>query len=167
MPDLIYLTGFMGAGKTSVGRSLARRLRRPFVDLDSEVERAAGRPIRELFQRGERSFRRLESAALRRAAARKAAVVALGGGTLLRRSNRLLVRKTGLLVSLSCSEAALWSRLRPDDGKRPLLGAGAGRRERLRRLLARRRGLYRDADRVVSTTRRTPAQAAAQIGGLL
>ncbi|MDD5628660.1 MAG: shikimate kinase [Elusimicrobia bacterium] len=157
----------MGTGKTSVGRELARRLRLGFLDLDSEVERAARRSIPELFRRGAGRFRRLESAALRRAAARKALVVALGGGTLLRRANRLLVRGTGTLVSLSCSEAAVWSRLRRDEGGRPLLGREPGRRARLRRLLAARRGLYQDADHVVSTTRRNPAQAAARIAALL
>ena len=112
----IYLTGFMGAGKTAVGRALARRLR---------------------------------------------------GGTLLRRSNRALVRRTGVLVSLSCSEAELWSRLRRGGGARPLLGPEPGRRGRMRRLLAARRDLYRDADATVSTSGRTPRQAAARIAALL
>lgn len=163
----IYLTGFMGAGKTAVGRTLARRLERPFLDLDAEVERAAGRSIPELFRRGAAAFRRLESAALRRAVRRRGQVVALGGGTLLRRSNRLLVRRTGVLVSLGCSEAALWSRLRQDRGARPRLGPEPGRRARMRRLLAGRRGLYRDADLVVSTSERTPRQTASRIASLL
>lgn len=163
----IYLTGFMGAGKTTVGRALARRLRRPFIDLDAEVERASGRTVPRLFARGEAFFRRLESKALRRAASREKAVVALGGGTLLRRSNRLLVRRTGVLVSLACRETVLWARLSRDRGERPLLGPAPGRRARLRRLLADRKGLYRDADLVVSTSGRTPRRTASRIASLL
>ncbi|MDE2490398.1 MAG: hypothetical protein KGM24_06090, partial [Elusimicrobia bacterium] len=74
----------MGTGKSAVGRALARRLRRPFSDLDAEVERAARAPVAEIFaRRGETHFRRLERAALSRAARRRGAVVALGGGALL------------------------------------------------------------------------------------
>lgn len=163
----IYLSGFMGAGKTCVGRLLARRLRRPFIDLDREVARSSGRSIPELFRGGEAAFRRLESAALRRAAARRSVVVALGGGTLLRASNRALARRTGVLVSLSCSEAVLWSRLRRDEGVRPLLGPEPGRRARMRRLLAGRRSLYRDADVVVSSSGSTPRLTASRIASML
>jgi shikimate kinase len=159
----IYLTGFMGTGKTSVGRELARRLRRPFMDLDADIEGHEGRTIAELFSRGHAAFRRSESQALRRAARRRRLVVALGGGALRAPSNRRLVADSGILVCLTCAENRLWSRLRADATQRPLLGTGPRRRKRLRRLLARRRSLYRQADISVSTTRRTPAQAAVLI----
>jgi len=161
--SIIYLTGFMGTGKTSVGRELARRLRRPFVDLDTHIESRSGRTIAELFSRGPAVFRRSESQALRRTSRRPGLVVALGGGALLAPANRRLAADSGVLVCLTCAEDRLWLRLRADATLRPLLGSGPRRRKRLRRLLARRRSLYRQADLSVSTTRRTPAQAAALI----
>lgn len=153
----------MGTGKTSIGRKLARRLRRPFVDLDSDIEGSAGRTIADLFSRGEAAFRRAESQSLRRASRRHGLVVALGGGALLSSQNRRLVFDSGVVVCLTCAEDRLWRRLRADDVPRPLLGAGARRRVRLRRLLARRRDHYRQANISVSTTHRTPAQAASLI----
>jgi len=157
----VYLTGFMGAGKTTVGRRLARLLKRRFLDLDAEVERAAGRSIAAIFGRGEAAFRRLESAALRRAARRRGLVVALGGGALVDPASRKLAADTGLIVALTCAEAKLRQRLRRDRGLRPLLVRDP--RQGLRRLLARRRGLYRRADLQVSTTRRPPGPAATLI----
>jgi shikimate kinase len=159
----IYLTGFMGSGKTSVGRGLARLLGRRFVDLDAEVERSSRRSAAELFSKGERVFRGAESAALRRLRARDGLVVALGGGALLSAANRRLVSKSGILTALTCSEPELWRRLRFDPTARPLLGRGPAERQRLRRLLTRRLGLYREADITVSATRRSPAQVAALI----
>lgn len=154
----IYLTGFMAAGKTTVGRRLARQLGRRFVDLDALIERRSGRSVAGLFERGEAAFRKLETAALRRAAASTRLVVALGAGTLLKPANRSLA--AGTLVWLTASEARLWQRLRRSRGERPLLGAARGRRRRLRRLLRLRRRGYAAAALRVSTTRRPPALAA-------
>ncbi len=158
----VYLTGFMGSGKTSVGRQLAKLLKRPFKDLDEEVERTANRSVAELFTRGEGAFRKAESAALARLCAQDGLVVALGGGALLSAKNRRLVSKSGVLAALTCSESELWRRLRLEPQKRPLLGPRPDR-ARLRRLLARRLGLYGKADISISATRRTPVQAAALI----
>jgi shikimate kinase len=159
----VYLTGFMGTGKSAVGAALARRLRRPFLDLDAEIERAAGRSVAELFaRRGEPAFRRLERRALRTAAARSGLVVALGGGALLDRRSLALVEKTGVLVKLSCARRELVRRLRPSRAARPLL-AGGPLDARVRGLLAARRGAHGDARWTVSTTRRSTAAAAALI----
>ena len=84
----IYLTGFMGCGKTTVGRLLARRLGAPFVDLDDEVERRAGMTVREIFERqGEPAFRQMEAEALRGTLALPDVVVAMGGGTMAFEAN--------------------------------------------------------------------------------
>lgn len=155
----VYLTGFMGTGKSVVGRELARLLRRPFVDLDAAIERAAGDSVAALFaRRGEAAFRALEKRALRRAVKRRGAVIALGGGTLLDPRQRALIRD-GFLVSLSCSRSELARRLRPQRRSRPLLAGGA-LDERIARLLASRREAYRDAHCRVSTTARSPKAAA-------
>ncbi len=158
----MYLTGFMGTGKSTVGPALARRLKRPFVDLDAAVEKAAGRSVAELFAReGEAGFRRRERAALARASRRAGAVVALGGGTLLDARNRELVAR-GVLVRLTCARAKLARRLRPTRASRPKLAGGA-LGARLRELARLRRGACGAPDLTVSTTRRSPAQAAALI----
>lgn len=159
MRRTIYLTGFMGTGKSAVGRELARLLRRPFVDLDAAIERGAGATVAEVFaRRGEKAFRRLEGRALRAAARRRGAVVALGGGALLDRSNRAII-KEGWLVCLTCARAELVRRLRPQRASRPLLAGGA-LGPRVGQLQRRRRGAYAGADANVSTTRRTPRAAA-------
>jgi shikimate kinase len=156
----VYLTGFMGSGKSAVGRALARRLRRPFIDLDAAVESASGLRVAEIFaRRGESAFRRLEGAALARAAGRRA-VVALGGGALLNPRNRELVGRTGVLVRLTCARRELARRLRRERAQRPLL-AGGSLEVRIAKLLSERRAAYSGADFTVSTTSRTVAAAAA------
>lgn len=159
MRPTIYLTGFMGAGKSAVGKELARLLRRPFIDLDLSIENAAGSSVASLFaRRGEKAFRELERKALRRAAKRPGVVVALGGGALLDPRNRAVVKK-GLLVNLSCSRAELVRRLRPGRSARPLLAGGA-LETRVGKLLIERRDAYAGADFIVSTTRNSPIAAA-------
>jgi shikimate kinase len=98
----IYLTGFMGAGKTTVGTLLAARLGLPFADLDAEIERRAGTTVREIFARGgEALFRRLEYEALAEQAARPGVVLAAGGGTVTATASRDLMAATGLVVWLN------------------------------------------------------------------
>lgn len=159
MRPTIYLTGFMGTGKSVVGKELARLLRRPFVDLDLSIERAAGSSVASLFaRRGEAAFRKLERKALLRAARRPGVVVALGGGTLLDPRHRAVVKK-GYLVALSCSRAELVRRLGPARASRPLL-AGGSLSARVGKLLAERRAAYTGADWKVSTTANSPKAAA-------
>jgi shikimate kinase len=159
MRPTIYLTGFMGTGKSVVGRELARLLRRPFVDLDLSIESAAGSSVASLFaRRGEAAFRKLERKALLRAAKRQGVVVALGGGTLLDPRHRAVVAK-GLLVNLSCSRAELVRRLGPARASRPLL-AGGSLSARIGKLLSERRDAYGGADFNVSTTVNSPKAAA-------
>jgi shikimate kinase len=101
---LIYLLGFMGSGKTTVGALLARELAWPFIDLDATLEAGQGRSIREIFeQSGEPFFRELEHAALTEASRSTPAVIALGGGTFIQRPNLEFIRETGgVTVWLDC-----------------------------------------------------------------
>ncbi len=134
----IYLVGFMGAGKTSVGQRLAEILQWHFVDLDREIERRDGRPIREIFSaEGEPYFRRLESEELLRASGCRRTVVALGGGAFVDERNRELVAKTGTSVWLDAPMETLYPRC-AEDPLRPL----ASSREEMERLLERRRPFY-------------------------
>lgn len=97
----VFLTGFMGSGKTTVGRLLSERLDVPFVDLDREIERRAGLTVREIFDRGgEPLFRRLEQEALATAVALPGGVIATGGGTVTVETNRELLERSGVSVWL-------------------------------------------------------------------
>lgn len=108
----IFLTGFMGAGKSTVGRLLARELELRFVDLDDAVEAAAGRTVKEIFaDPGEAEFRRLEHEVLRRVCDRPGVVVATGGGTVTVPANRELLRTAGCTVWLHPAFATLVGRI--------------------------------------------------------
>jgi shikimate kinase len=108
----IYLTGFMGAGKSAVGRRLAERLGVPFMDLDEEVERRAGLRVREIFERhGEAEFRRLEQETLRASGEMEDVVVATGGGTVTFEANARWIRENGLSVWLNPSFATIVGRI--------------------------------------------------------
>lgn len=118
----IYLVGFMGAGKTAVGRRLARRLGRELVDLDDEIAERAGMTIPEIFaHRGEAGFRRLESEQLERTAARSGLVVATGGGAFSSPANRGLIERTGgVSVFLDVPWSALVDRVDDAADGRPM-----------------------------------------------
>ena len=108
----IYLTGFMGSGKSTVGRLLAARLGVAFVDLDEEIERQAGLRVREIFaEHGEPVFRRLEREALEATARLPEAVIATGGGTVTFEANARWIREHGFTVWLNPAFATLAARV--------------------------------------------------------
>ncbi len=108
----IYLTGFMGSGKTTVGRLLAAKLGAPFVDLDMEIERRAGMTVREIFERlGEPAFRQMEAEALRGTSTLSDVVVATGGGTMTFEGNARLIGSSGLSVWLNPPFATIAARI--------------------------------------------------------
>lgn len=137
----IFLYGPPGVGKSTLGRLLAERLARPFIDLDAEIEAAAGQSVAKLMEtRGEPFFRDLESAQLRAAIDRAPSVIALGGGALLRPENRALAETHGIVVLLWADEPALRARLESAETTRPLLSGDIS--AKLSDLLARRRAHY-------------------------
>jgi len=140
--DRIYLVGFMGSGKSSVGQILARELGMRFIDLDREIERQRGLTIAEIFEQGgEEDFRRLEAAALRLVGTQRGIVVATGGGTLTRWENREFIQRTGVSVWLDAPLDVMMDRCRGGE-RRPLLSTP----ERMAALLEERMGGYRSAD---------------------
>ena len=158
----VVLVGFMGSGKSSVGRELARRFRAQFVDVDERIESAAGCRIRDLFGReGEPAFRAREKAALREALSVKGCVVATGGGAFADEENRVLLRSYAPVVYLEAAVETLLERLAGDLG-RPLL-RGGDREEVVRELLSRREPGYRTADVTVRTDGRTVEDVAGQV----
>jgi shikimate kinase len=153
----------MGVGKTTVGRLLAARLERDFVDTDDEVERTAGRSIVECFQSGDEAlFRDLEARAVRDAvAARPPRVVALGGGALLREDTRELLLADALLVFLHVPWAELLPYVPHMMETRPLLQGRSV--EDIHALYCRRLDVYRQAHLTVTVSRTDPEAALATV----
>lgn len=154
----VYLTGFMGAGKTAVGGMVAEILGCPLLDLDQEIEKRAGRSVREIFELdGESHFRDLEHACLKETARLDEAVVATGGGTMTYERNREVVRGLGTSVWLHPSFATILRRI--DEGgrrARPLFRDP----EEAKRLYEERLPAYRLADLEISIA---PEETAAQV----
>lgn len=139
----IVLTGFMGTGKTVVGRRLAAHLGRELLDTDALIERAAGRTVREIFAAdGEARFRELERQAVREACAAGDVVVSTGGGTLLDERNVDALRDGGLLVCLTASPRVIARRVRGSVADRPLLNGHPSLTGRIRELLDARQPMY-------------------------
>ena len=165
LPQRVVLTGFMGAGKSTVGRLLAQQLGWRFIDVDREIEERAGMPVEEIFARlGEFVFRRMETAAIAHTLGERFAVIALGGGAPEVLANRLLLEQTPrtAVVLLDAPLGTLLGRCDDQAGEdhapvRPVLSNRVAAEERFRY----RTPLYRRVARhVVSTDGRTPTQTA-------
>ena len=163
----IFLIGMMGAGKSTVGARLARRLERPFVDVDRELEHRLGVDIPTVFDlEGEAGFRRRESQLIEELSAREGLVLATGGGAVLMPCNRDVLALRGLVVYLRATPADLWQRLRRDK-HRPLLKS-EDPRQRVFDLVEERDPLYLEiADYVASTGRQPVDHAVESIIGWL
>lgn len=151
IPSRLYLCGFMGSGKSTVGPMLATRLNYHFADTDADIERREGATIAAIFgTQGEARFRTLETEALQSLSGQKSLVVALGGGILMNPDHLALVRKSGFLIYLRTALPVIKNRLR-GVSDRPLLKSGD-----LESLLAARKPGFEQADFVIDTDDRTP-----------
>ena len=161
-PDgCLILVGMMGAGKTTVGRLLARRLKRVFYDSDEEIERRCGVRIPVIFDiEGEAGFRVRESQVVAELCALDKAVLATGGGVVLSDENRRRIAAHGTVVYLHARPPHLWQRVR-HDRNRPLL-ATADPQKRLEELYAERDPLYREVADVVIDTGKQSVQTLAK-----
>ncbi len=162
-PRAVFLVGFMGAGKSRVGRALARRLGWRFVDLDRRVEARAGRSIARMFREsGEAAFRQAETEELERLLGKlkdsSGTVVALGGGVPAQAQNRRLLRGAQT-VFLDVPAGTLWLRCRGNRGQRPLVEDEAG----FLRLYDSRRPHYAAAGMRVEAANRGAKELAAEI----
>ena len=157
MKTNIVLTGFMGSGKSTVGRLVADVLQRDFVDSDNLIVERAGKSIAQIFaEEGEEGFRMLESSVCQHLATKDDLVIATGGGALLDEANRCALKKGGLLICLLASPAAIRQRLARESG-RPLFD---GEWETLYR---ERLPTYQGIAHRIDTDDRTPPEVAQKV----
>lgn len=164
----VALLGLRGAGKTSVGRRLARRLKMPFVELDTRVSAQAGMAIGEVFSLyGEDYYRRVELAALTAVLAEPGPrVIATGGGLVTAPETFALLQRHATTIWLKARSTDYWNRVARQGDKRPMTDHPQAR-EALRDLVARRDPLYRQADHAVDTSDLTVADTVDRVVQLL
>lgn len=152
----VILIGFMGCGKTTIGRKLSYRLMKTFLDTDNEIEKRQGKKVAEIFaEHGEPYFRQLETEYLHYLIEKDdSQVIATGGGLSVQRKNKNLLKQLGIVVFLRVTEDTIFSRLEKDT-TRPLL-QGDNPREKVRELMAVRIPLYEKiADVIIDTDGRS------------
>ena len=158
----IALCGFMGTGKSSVGRMVAEQLRFAFLDTDTVIESRAGKSVAQIFaDQGEAAFRELERGLVREMVDRTSTVISTGGGLVVDPANLASLKQHSVVICLWASPEKLWSRVK-DQGHRPLL-QDADPLEKIRRLLAERAPFYKQADALVNTEWRSAHDVALQV----
>ncbi|MEI6971726.1 MAG: shikimate kinase [bacterium] len=162
----IALLGFMGTGKTTVGRILAEQFGMTFVDMDHVIEERAGKSVARIFaEDGEPHFRALERGLVVELVARTGLVVGAGGGVVLNTDNVRDFERSGLVVCLTAEPAVILGRL-AGDSSRPLLD-GDEKGARIVKLLESRRALYDAIRHKIDTSSLTPAEVATRIAALV
>lgn len=145
MKSSIALIGFMGTGKTTVGKLLAGKLLKKFIELDAEIEKKTGKTISDIFrENGEEYFRGLEAEAVKEIGGKKNLVIACGGGIILKAENIFRLKQECVIVCLSASPDIILQRVSGDNNIRPLLDV-ADRGKKIKELLELRRPLYAQA----------------------
>lgn len=165
---VVALVGLRGAGKSTVGPLLARRLKVPFVEMDAAIEEASGLPVDQIFElHGERYYRRLERETLSRIlASERRVVVATAGGIVNEPASWELLRGRATVVWLKARPEDHWRRVVGQGDRRPMANRPAAMAE-LRAMLAARERTYAQADLAAETTGRTPRQVVATIDAFL
>ena len=141
----IVLIGFMGSGKSSVGKKLSYKLKEPFIDSDSLIEKRAGCSITQIFaDKGEDAFRDIETKCIRELTEKKPGfIISTGGGMPLREENRKLLRKIGSVVYLKAEPETIYERIK-DDTSRPLLRS-EDPQKKIREMMNERSSIYEEA----------------------
>lgn len=159
-PDLIFLCGFMGTGKTTVGKGLAARLERPFLDLDNVIEEYASRTIRSVFEeKGEKGFRKIEQTCLLDTIKNFKGILALGGGALQNRRLADHVKLNGLLIFIETPISVILTRIAADPDRPLLLDENGKVKERsvlqkeLQSLYEQRLPLYKQAKITINSSK--------------
>jgi shikimate kinase len=158
----ITLVGFMGTGKTTVGRILAKRLGYRFIDVDEEIEREQGVSITHIFsEMGEPYFRQLERGLIKTLSLKEGLVISAGGGAVIDERNIEAMKQGGALVCLSATPDEIMKRV-GKSGNRPLLQV-PDPMAKIMELMSKREPFYRKADITVDTTMKTPEEVAAEV----
>jgi shikimate kinase len=162
MDNNLYLVGFMGTGKSTVGRQVARQLGFEFLDSDHEIERAQGKPVSQIFaEQGEPSFRAMERVFIEEGHPRQRCVVSCGGGLVVPPGMLELLRSRGVIICLHAPIETILQRTMQAT-HRPLLEV-ENREQRLRELFAQRESLYRQTGTMVLTDKRPLREIVAHV----
>lgn len=158
----IILTGFMGTGKTTVGKIIAEKLKFSFIDIDALIEKAIGMKISEIFSEfGESRFREIETEMVKLITKKNSLVISTGGGVVLREENMYYLKKSGIVFCLTASENTILNRVK-NCKDRPLLLVD-NPQERIRELMDRRKPFYEKADFIIDTERISAEEVAEKI----
>jgi shikimate kinase len=158
----IVLTGFMGAGKTAVGRELTHILGWKIIDVDDEIVKAQDMTINEIFSKfGEPAFRDMETETIRKVARNRNVIISTGGGAVLRQENMDILREDGVIICLWASPETILKRT-GRNSERPLLQV-EDPLKRIKELLEYRRPFYEKADIMIDTEEKTPFCIAEEI----
>jgi shikimate kinase len=168
--ELIYITGFMGSGKTTIGKIIAKKLKYKFIDLDVLIEKKEKRKISDIFKEsGEPYFRKLEKEYLKKVSNSGGKVISLGGGALMNNENRKFVKDKGILIYLKVTPGEIYSRIKHSTD-RPLLKKDDNTLcnkdefiDRISLLFAQREPGYLSAEVIVDTVSKSPEQVASEI----
>ena len=156
----IYLIGMMGTGKSTLGKTLSKKMQKPFIDLDSEIEKTGGNSVSEIFDRdGEERFREMETEQLKQYSR---SVVACGGGIVLKLENRHFIKENGIAILLTASMGELSQRL-SDSDNRPLLANDITEEALTKLWLERQLDYLNTADFTIETGGKNPEELSEEI----
>ena len=165
---MLYLIGFMGVGKTTIGKQIAVLNKVVFIDTDSQIEKKTAKSINEIFETdGEFAFRKLETDTIR--SIDRKAIIACGGGLPVHNNNIEYLKYKGTVIYLKASTETLIKRLEKNKNKRPLISnlTNEERLEFIRKILKERRGTYKQADYTIETDNKTVKEVLREINSLL
>jgi shikimate kinase len=165
---MLYLIGFMGVGKTTIGKQIAAFNKVVFIDTDSQIEKETSKSIKEIFETdGEIAFRKLETDTIR--SINRKAIIACGGGLPAHNNNIEYLKHKGTVIYLKASTETLIKRLEKNKNKRPLISKLTNDKllEFIRRLLKEREETYKQADYTIETDNKTVKEVLREINSLL
>ncbi|OQX80783.1 MAG: shikimate kinase [Candidatus Omnitrophica bacterium 4484_70.1] len=158
----IYLVGFMGTGKTTVGKILAKKLKKEFIEMDEEIEKREGKKIVDIFRLfGEPYFRKVEKEVLKEIASCFNLVVSCGGGVVVDRENLRILKESGIVICLKAKPSIIYERTKKTE-ERPLLNVPKPLKK-IKELLAKRAPFYAKADYSVDTSTLTPEEVSEKV----
>jgi len=165
---MLYLIGFMGVGKTTIGKQIAALNKVVFIDTDSQIEKETSKSIKEIFETdGEIAFRKLETDTIR--SINRKAIIACGGGLPAHNNNIEYLKHKGTVIYLKASTETLIKRLEKNKNKRPLISnlTNEKRLEFIRKILKEREKSYKQADYTIETDNKTVKEVLREINSLL